>query len=90
MTTLDERPGERTAAGSTGTLEVLDSSGDTKITWRSDDPVSVAVARAAFNEARNRGATVYAMDDAGAKGGRVSEFDPEAERLVAVPQLQGG
>lgn len=74
----------------TGTLSVLDHTGDTRIEWDSEDPASVEIARASFNVARRKGHFAYRLTSGDRRGEQIREFDPEAERIVLSPQLVGG
>lgn len=74
----------------TGTLEVMDRSGDTKHTWNSDDANEVAAAKATFEALEKKGFRIFALGADDARGRRMKEFDPSAERLIAIPQLSGG
>ena len=74
-----------------GVLQVLGATGDSRLMWDRRNPDEVAVARAAFDTARARGALVYkAEGKEGTRGEQVREFDETAERLIVVPALQGG
>lgn len=94
MTTVDERAvaDARYAAGDyDGVLERMDSSGDAKIMWNKDNPDEVEIARATFQMAVDRRSLIFkAVGKDGAQGERVTEFNPELERVIIVPQLVGG
>lgn len=79
----------------TGTLHIMDPSGDVRISWNKDNPDEVAAAKAAFDRAKSReGGRMLGYRVEGKKGQKlgevVREFDPTAERLVMSPQQQGG
>jgi len=75
----------------TGELAIMDRTGDTKILWNRHDPNDVAVARAAFREARSKGFLIYRAEGKdGHQGEQINEFDPDAERLIAIPPMVGG
>ena|SRR5215204_2745307 len=66
--------------------------GDDKLTWDSDDEFQVGKARTAFNDYVNRGFKMYKSGTIGGKkvGDPITEFDPNIERMIAVPPLKGG
>jgi hypothetical protein len=74
----------------TSTLHVMDSTGDTRIEWDPSDPVSVKVAREAFETAKKKKHLIYRLDSRGQRGALMREFDPRAERIIATPQTVGG
>lgn len=76
--------------GVMGELAILDSTGDTKIMWDSTKPTEVEVARDTFKRLRKEGYTIFRTDKKGNQSERMDEFDPEAERLIAVPRIVGG
>lgn len=95
MTTLTEAPAfdqARYDAGDfTGIIETLDKTGDTKTIWDKGNPTEVGIAEATFKAAKKAGALIYkAVGKKGEKGEQVTEFNPEDERLIIVPQLVGG
>jgi hypothetical protein len=63
--------------------------GDTRVEWNPNDPVSVAAARQAFNMLKDKRQLLYSEDSRGRRT-QIREFDPNAERIVAVPQTAGG
>lgn len=73
-----------------GTMAVMGRSGDTKIAWDSDNAAEVAAARKTFDELRGKGFHAFSIRGEGKQGKQVTEFDPDAERLVLVPPVAGG
>jgi len=74
-----------------GELAVMGRQGDTKIIWDSDKPDEVENARRTFNDLRKKGYLAFSVKGKdGAKGEQISEFDPEAERLILAPPMRGG
>jgi hypothetical protein len=73
-------------------LRIMGRSGDEKLTWDSDDKSQVGKARLAFNEYKNKGYKMYKTETIGGKkvGEPIDEFDPNIERMIAVPPMQGG
>lgn len=72
-------------------LSELCRSGDTKTLWNPDNETEVSIARNAFNEFKRKGFTIFNVGaDGKSKGPAMSEFDPEAAKMIAVPRLTGG
>ena len=89
MTLIDERPAETEVP--TGTMRIMDRSGDQTITWRRGNDEEVAVARAAFDTARRKGMLAYKVDpDNKGKGEVMRTFDPAAGEVILAPQVVGG
>jgi hypothetical protein len=74
---------------SVGTMSTLDRSGDTKLSWDSDNVAEVEVARAAFDRLTGKGYSAFRIDD-GEQGAQMRAFDSTAEQIILVPQLVGG
>jgi hypothetical protein len=73
-----------------GTMNTLDRSGHTSISWDADNPDEVRTARAVFDEMREKGYRAFTVGRRGERGSRLDSFDPRAEEIMLVPQLQGG
>lgn len=72
-------------------MEILDSTGDTKVMWDRHNAAEVSIARAAFDAARAKGASIFQVKGKnGDRGKRLTEFDPDVERMIVVPQMVGG
>jgi len=79
------------SAGKTGIMSEMNSTGDTKVQWNKDSPDEVDNARASFERLTKNGKfTAFRMDKDGRQGGKMTSFDPKAERIILVPQYQGG
>lgn len=74
----------------TGVLEVLDHTGDTKHMWDSEKSDEVDAARAVFDTLKRKGYALFRAKKDGDKGTLMQTFDPDAERLIAVPPMVGG
>jgi hypothetical protein len=72
-----------------GQLRKLDVTGDTKHEWDASKPDEVAVAEEVFQLYRAQGYAAARMENDRA-GEIIREFDPAAEVIIFVPQLQGG
>lgn len=73
-----------------GCIVVLDSSGDTKHIWDRNVPAEVEEARALFKRMQERGMQAWSVTRRGDKDQRITTFDPEAEKIIFAPALQGG
>lgn len=72
-------------------LIIPDKTGDTKIMWHKDNPDEVAIAKRSFDDLKAKGFMIYKVQDKdGARGEIMQEFDPNAERLVAIKPMMGG
>lgn len=77
-------------------MEMMDSSGHTTVTWDPTDQAGIADARREFNRLVREGYQAFRMEAQGDnvvvenKGERITEFDPEAGRILMVPQRVGG
>lgn len=72
-------------------LRIMDSSaGDLKVIWDSDKQAEVDAAEAQFDALIKKGYIAYRVDKKGEKAGKITKFDPEAEKIILAPMLQGG
>lgn len=78
------------------TMSIMDSSGHTTVTWDPTDEPSVADARREFQRLLGLGYQAFRMEATGDaavvehKGERITAFDPEAGKVLMVPQRVGG
>lgn len=89
MTTLVEESNRIEEEGS-HVMAILDQTGDTRIVWDPDDPVSVETARSAFEEEKAKGRRAFSVKRNGGKGEQIRTFDPELEKMILAPALVGG
>ena len=68
----------------------LNNSGDTKTLWNPDNETECDIAEHAFNEFKRKGFSIFRVDSEGGKGTRMTEFDPAAAKMIAVPKIVGG
>lgn len=93
IVTIPEFDQERYDSGAfTGVLEIMDSSGDTKVLWDVDNEAEVAETRRIFDSMiAESGMLAYKTESKNTSDGEViKEFDATAERVVLSPQLVGG
>jgi hypothetical protein len=80
-----------------GTMQVMDITGHTTVTWDPDVATSVTDARREFRDLIRRGYQAFRMNVVSEngvvveeKGERITEFDPVAGKVMMVPHLRGG
>lgn len=73
-----------------GTMQIMDRTGHTSITWDADKPVEVEVARTTFQRLTSEGYNAFEVESGDRQGRRMREFDPKAEKIMMVPHLVGG
>ncbi len=69
---------------------VMDRTGDTRHEFDATDARAVSLAEKRFKELTGRGFRAVALGKGGAPGKVIGRFDPEVERTLFIPQLQGG
>ncbi len=93
--TVHEKYGMRISTGvlpeNHGEFAVMGVEGDTKIMWDKSKPAEVKNAEESFKRLRKDGYLAYkVVGDKGDKGEMLTEFDPNAERIVFSPPMAGG
>jgi hypothetical protein len=79
------------SVGKTGIMSEMNSTGDTKVEWNKDSPEEVDNARASFDRlTKNNKFAAFRLNRDGSQGGKMTSFDPKAERIVLVPAYAGG
>lgn len=73
-----------------GDLRVLGREGDLKTVWDVDKPAEVEAAKKTFNELKTKGYLAYAVQEGGAKGIRLFDFDPKRNSIILAPPMTGG
>lgn len=71
-------------------MQVMDPTGHTQVRWNPSNGDEIKIARAVFTKMRKKGYQAFYAGKFGGKKGRMDEFDPEADRLILIPQLVGG
>jgi hypothetical protein len=69
---------------------VMDRAGDTRHEFDATDAKAVALAEKRFRDLTGRGFRAVALGEGGSPGKVIGRFDPEVERTLFIPQLQGG
>ncbi len=74
-----------------GVMAVMDQTGDTKLIWNRDNADEVENARRTFKDLVKKGYTAFHVKGKeGAAGEKMNDFDPDAERIILSPKMQGG
>jgi metallophosphoesterase superfamily enzyme len=89
MTTLVQEA-NRVEEHEGGVMVILDSSGDTKHIWDRNSTVEVEEARSLFDRMVKKGMQAWSVTRKGDKDQRITEFDPQAEKIIFAPALVGG
>lgn len=71
-------------------MAIMGSDGDTKKIWNPAIPVEVEDARESFDRLRAKNYLAFEVNDDGSQGKQITEFNPNAGKLILVPQMQGG
>lgn len=71
-------------------LIVLCSHGDKKEIWNPRIPDEVESAKKTFEDLRRKGYLAFRVNADGSQGEQINTFDPEAGKMIMVPQMRGG
>jgi hypothetical protein len=72
-------------------MHVLDRTGHSTVTWDPEKPIEVEVAKSMFKRLIEQGYNAFRVGEGIAiQGERIKEFDPQAGKIMMVPQLVGG
>lgn len=77
-------------SGTSGTMQILDRTGHTQVTWDPTKMIEVDIARTAFDKAIKEGYNAFRVEGEDQRGERISTFDPKAGKIMLVPHLVGG
>ncbi len=75
---------------STGVIEWMNNTGDSKVYWDRRKPQEVAAARSNYEVLKAAGYRAYKLGMSGETGEQLDAFDAEAERIVMIPPRAGG
>lgn len=81
---------EQTPETFVGEMNIMDSSGHTRLTWSSDDPLEIAAARKVFDSLLDKGYSAFGSKQKAAPKHTLGKFDSTMEELVMVPRTVGG
>jgi hypothetical protein len=72
------------------TLNVIDTTGDTELSWNPNNADEVEMIRKTFNKYKRKNYLAYKAKKGGKKGKLINEFDPQAGKIIMVPPIVGG
>ena len=74
-----------------GEIAVMGRAGDVKVIWDRTKPDEVENTRESFNRMRKKGYLAWSVKGKdGQKDEQITEFDPDAERIILAPPMRGG
>lgn len=71
-------------------MYIMDQTGHSTITWDPTKPVEVDVARDAFDKLIKERYQAFRVEASERQGSKMTSFDPQAGKIMMVPQLVGG
>jgi len=72
-------------------LRIMDKdAGDLKVIWDKTNADEVEAAENQFDSLIKKGFIAYSVDKKGETGKVVRKFDPDAEKIIMIPAIQGG
>ncbi len=73
-----------------GEMAIMGTEGDVKQAWDSENSEEVAAAKATYDKLVKKGYKAFSVKKDGEKGKEIFEFDPDAEKIILIPQMKGG
>ncbi len=74
-----------------GEMRVMDvDAGDLKVIWDSEKEVEVDAAKAQFDKLVKEGYLAYTVGKEGKPSKQIKKFDPDLEKIILSPPVQGG
>ena len=71
-------------------LSILGYQGDKRETWDPRNPDEVDSARRTFDDLRKKGYAAHKVKKDGSEGAVITEFDPEAGKIIMLKPMAGG
>jgi len=71
-------------------MNVMDSTGHTKLIWDANKADEVQNARETFEKLTKKGYRAFHVKDNGSEGKQMNGFDPDAEKMIMVPAIVAG
>ncbi len=71
-------------------MSIMGREGDVKQIWNKSNSDEVDHARKTFDDLKGKGFRAYRVTGDGGKGEPMSEFDPNAEKMILCPPMQAG
>lgn len=73
-----------------GYMEIMDQTGHTRHIWDAGNEAEVEAAQALYTSLVGRGYRAFHVKEDGKEGQRMEAFDPNAQKMIMLPQLRGG
>lgn len=73
-----------------GLMKVMGTEGDTKLIWDSNRPAEVENAKRTFDDLKKKKYKAFKVKKSGEPGEMIDDFDPDAEKIIMAPPIQGG
>lgn len=73
-----------------GELRVMQQKGDIKTIWDPENQDEVATAEKQFNDLIDKKFLAFNVKKTGKKGEKITEFDPDAGKIIMTPPIVGG
>ncbi len=73
-----------------GMLAILDTTGDTRLSWDRSKPKDVEDAKKVFDELTRKGFAAFLVGRLGRKNKKITEFRADAEKIILIPPIAGG
>ena len=71
-------------------LSVIDTTGDTKYIWDTENRDEIDVARDMFEQLKDKNYIAYTVAANGKKGEVINRFDPDLGKIIMIPPVVGG
>lgn len=84
------RPAPPPSSDDVGEIYVMDRSGHRSSFKWGQTPAEIEMAKKTFDEYVAKGFTMYRLKKGGKPGRKITEFEPEARAILAVPRMVGG
>lgn len=81
---------ERAILPGDGEIATMGLEGDVKTVWNPRNTDEVEAARAQFRAMRAKRYLAFRCNQDGTQGEQISDFDPEAGKIILVPPMAGG
>jgi len=73
-----------------GHLAIISNEGDTKVIWDPENSDEIEAAEAQFDALVKKGFTAFRVKKNGDQGKKITDFDPDAGKIIMVPKIVGG
>lgn len=73
-----------------GELRIMGSKGDQKVMWDPENEDEVEASKVTFKSLIKKGFKAFKVDKKGEAGKEIKKFDPDAGKLILVPEIVGG